>query len=344
MSDVNRFSNSSGEADWDAIARAMADDGAPEEREALRGHLAGHPERAGLVDALDEAARRMAAEAHASVDVEGALASVLARRDAAETPVIPFRARRAAPPARRWRAPAWSAAAMILLAIGAALVWRSADRAPAAEYAAEAGAGRELRLADGTRVRLGGSSVLTVAAGYGGAAREVAARGDAYFEVVHDERSPFIVRTHDAVVHDLGTAFTVRADSGAGTRVVVTSGVVTLAVPGGRPDTLRAGDRGRTHSAGVLVERGAATGDDVAWTRGEIVFRDVPLATAAAELRRWYGVPVVVTDPTLARRRVTATFDSAQTLDEVLGVLAATVGGRVERRGGRVFISRAAAP
>ncbi|MBD0321279.1 MAG: FecR domain-containing protein [Gemmatimonadetes bacterium] len=225
---------------------------------------------------------------------------------------------------------------MILLAIGAGLVWRSAGRAPAAEYAAAAGAGRELRLADGTRVRLGGASVLTVAAGYNASAREVAVRGDAYFEVVHDERRPFIVRTPDAVVHDLGTAFTVRADSGAGTRVVVTSGVVTLAVPGGRPDTLRAGDRGRTHAAGVLVERGAATGDDVAWTRGEIVFRDLPLAAAAAELRRWYGVTVEV-DPALARRRITASFDSAQKLDEVLGVLAATVGGRVERRGGRAL-------
>ncbi|HLL81080.1 MAG TPA: hypothetical protein VK420_00460, partial [Longimicrobium sp.] len=179
---MNRSSSSSGEADWDAIARAMAGEGAPEEREALRRDLDGHPERAEMVDALDAATRRMAADAHAGVDVEAALASVMARRDvpAAATPVIPFRARKPAA-ARRWTVPALSAAAMLLLSLGAALVWRSTTRAPEARYATAAGALRDVRLADGTRVKLGGASVLTVTAGYGGAAREVAVQGDAYF-------------------------------------------------------------------------------------------------------------------------------------------------------------------
>jgi len=342
MSDVNRSSSSSGEADWDAIARAMADEGAPEERDALRSHLADHPERAELVEALDDATRRMAAEAHAGVDVEAALASVMARRDlpAADAPAIPFRARKPAP-ARRWTMPALSAAAMLLLALAGALFWRTTTRAPEARYSTAAGALRDVRLADGTRVKLGGSSVLTVAAGYGDAAREVAVQGDAFFEVVHDERRPFVVRTHDARVHDLGTAFTVRADSAAGTRVVVTEGVVTLGLAGGRQDTLRAGDRGHTAGRRVRVERRAATGDDVAWTRGEIVFRDVPLATAATELRRWYGVTVVVDDPALARRRINATFERSQNVDDVVRVLAATTGGAVQRRGDRLFITRA---
>jgi transmembrane sensor len=335
MSYLNR-SSSSGDANWDAIARAMADEGAPGEREALRAH----PERAALVDALGAATRRLAADEHAGVDVEAALASVLARRDRAASPVLPLR-----PRAARWRAPALAAAAMLLLALGAVLVWRTTrtPASPQTRYATVAGERRDVRLEDGTRVKLGGSSVLTLVPGYGDTGREVAVRGDAYFEVVDDATRPFVVRTHDAVVHDLGTAFSVRADSGAGTRVAVTQGVVTLRTAGASPDTLRAGDRGHTQAGGVLVERGAATGDDVAWTRGEIVFRDVQLATAAAELRRWYGVTVEV-DPALGRRRITSTFDTGQEVDDVLSVLAATVGGAVERRGERVFISPAPGP
>lgn len=342
MSDENRFSTASGDADWDAIARAMAAEGAPEEREALRRHLHAHPEHAALMGALHGATERMSADAHASVDVEAALASVLARRDRAEAPAIPFRAPRAVP-ARRWNAPLLRAAAIVLLVLGGALVWRTMSRAPAApaaQYATAAGATRELRLADGTRVRLGPASTLEVGAGYGGSAREVRVRGDAFFEVVHDTR-PFVVRTHNAVVEDIGTAFTVRADSGAQTRVVVTSGVVALSGTGGAPDTLRAGDRGMVGGGQVVVERGAATAEDAAWTRGELIFRDAPLAEVAAELSRWYGVPITVSDAALGRRRVTATFDTSQEVDDVLQVLAATVGARVRRSGGGVVLSPA---
>jgi ferric-dicitrate binding protein FerR (iron transport regulator) len=342
MSDVNRSSSSSGEADWDAIARAMADDSAPEEREALRSHLADHPERAELVEALDGATRRMAADAHAGVDVEAALASVMARRDvaAADTPAIPFRARKAAP-ARRWTMPALSAAAMLLLALGASLVWRSTTRAPEARYATAAGALRDVRLADGTRVKLGGSSVLTVAAGYGGAGargggagRRVlrgGARRPASLRGAHPRRPR--ARPGDGVHGARGQR--------GGHRVVVTQGVVTLGCPAA----------GRTRSAPAIADapRGGGCGWSAAplpattWRgrAGRSSSATCRSPRPAAELRRWYGVTVVVDDPALARRRINAAFDRGQSVDDVLRVLAATTGGAVQRRDGRLFITRA---
>jgi ferric-dicitrate binding protein FerR (iron transport regulator) len=68
------------------------------------------------------------------------------------------------------------------------------------------------------------------------------------------------------------------------------------------------------------------------------VFRDEPLASVAADLRRWYGVTVVV-DPALAGRHVTATFDAGQNADEVLRVIAATVGGEIARHGDTADVS-----
>ena len=332
MSDETPFQTASGEPDWEALAWAMAGEGGPGTREALSRYLAEHPERAALVGALEAAASRMREAERASVDVEGALAAVMARRDAA--PVIPLRPRA---PGRRWGVTALRAAAAFLMLATAALFWRVGTRtpqAPAERFATAAGAVRDLRLADGTRVQLGPASTLVVASGYAGAARTVELRGEAYFEVVHDEVRPFVVRTGDAEVRDLGTAFSVRADSAAPTRVVVTAGVVALGVPGGVADTLRAGDRGLVAQGGqVIVERGAATRDDVAWTRGELVFKDAPLGEVAAEIRRWYGVTVSVADPALAGRRVTATFRAGASADDVLRVIAAAVGGEATRRG-----------
>jgi transmembrane sensor len=57
----------------------------------------------------------------------------------------------------------------------------------------------------------------------------------------------------------------------------------------------------------------------------------------AADLRRWYGVELRVTDTALLRRHVSATFvgDSA---DRVLDVIALALGARVERRGDTAYL------
>ncbi|HYW07682.1 MAG TPA: FecR domain-containing protein, partial [Longimicrobium sp.] len=255
------------EPDWDAIARSLAGEDTPEEADAFRRELADHPQRAAMVGALDGAARRLPG---ADVDVEAALASVMARRDAPAA-VIPLR------PARRWTPVVLRAAAVILVLIGASFFWRSRGGSPetaARSYATTVGARTQIVFPDGSRATLGPASTLTMAAGYGAPERRVELRGEAYFEVEHDAARPFVIHTPDAVVRDLGTTFTVRADSVSGTRVAVTSGIVGLAPVGGAETTLRPGDRGFVAGGRVTAERGAAGADDVAWTRGRLVFRD----------------------------------------------------------------------
>jgi transmembrane sensor len=137
-------------------------------------------------------------------------------------------------------------------------------------------------------------------------------------------------------VQDVGTAFAVHSDPGDGVRVVVTSGAVVLKagnVPADSGVMLRQGDRGVLHAGGrVVAERGAATEDDLAWTRGRLVFRDAPLAQVRADLRRWYGIELRPADSTIADKHVTTTFDgeSPQRMLEVLGLI---LGADVELRG-----------
>jgi ferric-dicitrate binding protein FerR (iron transport regulator) len=56
------------------------------------------------------------------------------------------------------------------------------------------------------------------------------------------------------------------------------------------------------------------------------------MTTVAADLRRWYGIRLVVDDSTIASRRLTATFDRASA-DDVGRVLAAVLGGSATRSG-----------
>jgi transmembrane sensor len=192
-----------------------------------------------------------------------------------------------------------------------------------------------VKLADGSTVILGPSSRVALADAYGARTRELTLDGQAFFDVVHDDGRPFIVRTASATLRDVGTSFSVRTDSARGTRVAVTSGAVDLVssqAAVGSPTVLHAGDRAEVTGDRMQVERGVVTGDELSWTHGVLVFHDAPLTTVASELRRWYGLELVVNDSTIASRRLTATFDRASG-DDVGRVLAAVLGGSVRRSG-----------
>ena len=347
-----------GTPDWEVLARYLAGESPAGEAEAVRQWLATRPESAELLAALDGALDRVVVEAPADLDVEGALRRTRARFDEADVVSLPERAARPAvarPRRRTFGAPVggWSTglrvAAGLVLLIGGALVWQQVqdDESPAVTTATErvfataVGQRDSTMLSDGTRVVLGAGSQLTVAAGYGAGKRDVSLRGEAYFAVRHDSTSPFVVRAGDALVRDIGTAFAVHSDRGDGVRVVVTSGAVSMRAASATSDSvlLHAGDRALLEPDGrIVAQRAGATDDDLAWRAGRLVFRDAPIAQVAADLRRWYGIELRVSDSALAGRHVTASFTSADPAERVLDVIALALGARVERRADTVIL------
>jgi transmembrane sensor len=354
-------------ADWEAIARYFAGESTPEEAKVVRGWLEAHPAEAAALNALGGATSDLAKATPPDLDVEAALANVTRRRIAdvgTGADVIPIDSRRPgrrtplAPvvspvPARRWQRFAMSAAAAVVLLIGGRLAWHSLQNdgytnpsgAAAQTFAAAVGQRDSVRLSDGTRVVLAPESRLTVAAGYGDKVREVDLEGEAYFDVPHDASRPFLVRASGAAIRDLGTTFTVRATGQDGVRVAVTSGSVSLAPMQASPSTavvLQPGDAGTLGTDGrTLVERGGAAEPDTAWTRGRLVFREAPIGTVRAELRRWYGIDVQI-DSSFASRHLTMTFDG-DSADRVLEIIATTLGAEVSRQGATAVIRPAAA-
>ena len=339
-----------GEAvDWEALARFLAGESPPPEADAVRGWLAEDPDRQAVLSALDRALDRGVAPPPADLDVEAALARVHGRMDAPGTPVIPFRRPAPSVAAPRWRTPALRAAAMVLLLLGAFFAWQTVrgggTRVERMAFATGVGERDSVRLPDGTRVLLGPASRLTLAEGYGGRARDVELQGEALFDVPHDDARPFTVHAGGARVRDIGTTFSVEADSGGGVRVVVTDGAVALradANPGEAEMVLRQGERGVLPEGGTRAERGQATDDDLAWTRGRLVFRDAPLTDVAAELRRWYGVELRAGDAAIAGRRLTASFEREDSR-QVLEVIALALGAEMTLGGDTAVLNAASA-
>ncbi|WBO24017.1 FecR family protein [Sphingomonas abietis] len=117
-------------------------------------------------------------------------------------------------------------------------------------------------------------------------------RGEALFDVRHDEAHPFAVRVGAGQVQDVGTRFDVIRDP-AGTRVAVAEGMVVYnprleAVRLGPGQTLDSRD-----GAGEMRVARAATADIGSWRENRLSYRQAPLAIVAADLSRGLGVPIM---------------------------------------------------
>ncbi|MBL0169558.1 MAG: FecR domain-containing protein [Gemmatimonadaceae bacterium] len=219
--------------------------------------------------------------------------------------------------------------------------WRSAGAVvqQAQVLATQVGQRDSLTLPDGSRIVLAPGSRLTVAVGYADGDRSVVLDGAAYFDVKHDDAHPFTVRARDAEIRDIGTSFVVKTDARGGVSVSVTHGIVAVreSSPSARPAVeLRAGDRGVVSAGTVAVTRGTVTEDEMAWTRGQLTYRDAPLSEVQADLKRWYGINMLVADSALLR--LTVTMPVQQDSARVVSTIAALLGADAEQRGDTVIL------
>jgi transmembrane sensor len=161
-------------------------------------------------------------------------------------------------------------------------------------------------LADGSRVQLSSDSAIDIR--YSADVRQVRlVRGEAYFDVVHDARRPFVVDAGDDAVHDIGTAFSVRLE-GDGVVVVVERGAVE--VTGGAAPVLLAPNQrvryGKGRNAGVEP---ANIVEDLAWTSGRLVLEDRSLREVVDELNRYFASSVVLLGGEIGAQRINAVVD-----------------------------------
>lgn len=223
-------------------------------------------------------------------------------------------------PTRRpiMRRPALALAASVLLAFGVGTIWWSV--APEPGYATAVGEQKVAVLEDGSRIALNTNSRVDI--DFTSETRTIRLdHGEAMFEVAHNVARPFIVTAGDKQVRAIGTVFLVRRE---GDSVTVTLIDGKVSVTDLAPQT-----RSAAKASAILApgERFTATGPGqpvidtesvevaTAWRRGQAIFRDTPLAEAVAELNRYGGAKLEVTDPRLAALPISGVFATNETRD-----------------------------
>lgn len=181
----------------------------------------------------------------------------------------------------------------------------------------------KIKLPDGTKVWLNAASEITYPEKFS-TVRKVQLKGEAYFEVVRDKDSPFIVETHLSKVKVLGTSFNIKAygDDKENFISLLTGRVRIAKTLEGEEFLLSPGEQLIINRENGLTKK--AWFDKravIGWTEGYLAFKDANKDEIINKLERWYDVKIVLLNEPSEQWDVNGYFRD-QSLELVLDRLA----------------------
>jgi transmembrane sensor len=205
---------------------------------------------------------------------------------------------------RSWRS-GWKPAALAASVAGLIFVGIAELRQQGASpfgqgqmLATAVGGHKVVQLEDGSAIELNTATVVRAAVS--SQHREVwLEKGEAYFDVLHSAKVPFVVHAGPKTVTVLGTKFSVRRD-GDQVTVAVVSGRVRVtdakAPESSSAASVAAGSVAITKADATLVTESSPQNveADLAWREGQLIFRNETLAEAAAEFNRYNDRKMIV--------------------------------------------------
>ena len=192
------------------------------------------------------------------------------------------------------------------------------------EVEAPAGSRMHIELGDGTKVFLNHGSKLKFPYRFEGDSRKVFLIGEAYFEVAHNSKIPFIVGTNSMEVKATGTAFNISAytDDLEVETTLVEGKIILYDRKSNREIKTLIPGQCLKYDAGKIsysLETGN-TLKNTAWKDGKLVFKNDMIEEVAKKLGRWYNIEVEITNHKIEEFPFTATFTD-ETLPQVLELL-----------------------
>ena len=246
----------------------------------------------------------------------------------------------------------WKIAATVLVAIGAGLLaylnrsalhWNGTET----EYT-YINTGRneikKIRLSDGTQIWLNASSRLKYPDHFEDNVRELfLVEGEAYFDVERDENRPFVVHAAGTETKVLGTEFNIRSYSYLpSVQVTVSRGKVSVATEQKQntdsvmllPNQRASFDRANK----ITFQDKVNSGNAIAWKQGRMIFDDELLSHVAAELEKKYDVHIEIEENIAQQIRLSAEFEAADSLHNVLDALSLANNLTYDIKNGKVLL------
>lgn len=183
-----------------------------------------------------------------------------------------------------------------------------------------------ITLTDGTKVWLNAESRLVYPANFTAKNRIVTLQGEGFFEVEHNEESPFIVQTDLIHVTVLGTKFNVAAYPDETIFVTLTEGKVEVSSTENEDRvTLKPNEQASySREDGLNVKKNIDADILRTWTSGELSYVNKTLAYIANDLQRRFNVSIVILDEELENETFNSRVYGTATIEKVLDFLKET--------------------
>lgn len=182
---------------------------------------------------------------------------------------------------------------------------------------------RHLLLPDSTEVWLNAASELEFPEKFGNDKREVLLTGEAFFDVKHADKIPFIIYTGKVSTVVLGTAFNIKA--------YPDMDKITVSVKRGRVQ-VKYVDK-PVAMLGIGEQVSIAVNDSTvkekkldeievsAWQQGKLVYDDYTVEDITKDLERVFNSKIQVKNDTIRDLRVSTSFDKETGLEKALEIL-----------------------
>ena len=177
-------------------------------------------------------------------------------------------------------------------------------------------------MSDGTTARLNSGSTLSYPAIFG-KERQVYLSGEGYFDVVKDDKSPFVVNSKTVAVKVLGTRFAFKAyDNDERSVITLEEGSVkvvplTLDIKGEiilSPNQQLIID----NKTSELRRRIIKAEEYTSWKDGILYFRDASLGEISKVLERSFNVKIIITSDDLVNENYVAQFKYGENVEQIL--------------------------
>lgn len=191
---------------------------------------------------------------------------------------------------------------------------------------------RNVTLPDGSSVILKAGSRLYCPQIFAKSIREVTLNGEAFFDIKHNDKIPFIIKTGEIRTIVLGTAFNINSNEKNVTisvirgKVKVNNGKKTLAIL-----ALNQEFKYEKKNISANNKTNMINDNTTEWIKQEVDFNHISLFKIAQILSNRYGVDIKILNPEIANTLFVTSFSGMESLNEILDVICNLMPGMTYR-------------
>ena len=201
-----------------------------------------------------------------------------------------------------------------------------------------------LTLSDGSKVWINVGSSVTYPTAFTGSERKVKITGEAYFEVAHNSRMPFIVQHDNVTVNVIGTHFNVNTYNDEAAEIITLLEGSVRVNKHAVFELLKPGQQARINNginSNIKVLNDVNMDEVVAWKNGKFMFdKNTDIGTIMHQISRWYNVTIVYQGE--INQHFWGSISKDVNVSEVLKILEATGGVKFKVEGNKIMVMPAA--